>query len=309
METTLCNVCHQSESELVYTLTDYLLERPNVQSNLVRCLSCGLIYQNPRPTLEEMGQHYPDEYDVYQETPIESVRSWLLRKELEYGLWKHGKYITNRKKNGRLLDIGCATGIFLNWMKNKEKWETYGIEINPNAAEIARERYKLNVKSGTLDQAAFSDGFFDAVTLWDVLEHVHDPRGQLSEIHRILKKDGLLVCRVPNYGSLDSRLFGAYWAGLDAPRHLYVFTISVLEKLLRDTGFSVIYRDPSSGSYPAFLLSLRFYMVARRVPRRIREPILKILSHPVCRLLSFPLFSLEKIGSKGPQVVVVAVRS
>ena len=191
-------------------------------------------------------------------------------------------------------------------MRKQGNWELYGVEPNENAAKIAQEQYNLNVKVSLLEEAEYPDRFFDVVTLWDVLEHLHDPKAQLREIYRILKPDGFIIFRVPNANSLDAKLFKQYWAGLDAPRHLYVFTFDTLNKLLTSTGFRIIDKNTNSGSYPTFLISLRFYMVCNRISKIVKQWIMKILSHPICRLLTAPLFFITSISSQGPQMVITA---
>ncbi len=309
MEHVACNLCGSADARLLYELPDYLLGRPQARASLVRCIVCGLIYQSPRPSPEEMVAHYPPEYDSYHPETADGPGSWLLRRAVQYGLDKRARYVTRRAGGGRLLDIGCSTGLFLNRMKTHGSWELYGVEINRQAAETARQQYGLEVFVGTLEQAGYPDESFDAITLWDVFEHLHDPLRSLHEIHRILKPDGVLVLRVPNGASWDARLFGPHWAGLDAPRHLYVFTPETLRRMLAEAGFAVDELSCRIGSYPTFVLSVRFWLGARGVSARKQRALLKALQHPVARLLSAPLFFLASTGERGPLMVVTASRS
>jgi SAM-dependent methyltransferase len=309
MEYTACNLCgNTNAAPVIYTLPDFLLHRDGVLTTLVKCTACGLVYQNPRPTFAEMTVHYPSDYESYAPEPNVENSSWLLRQAIRYGVAKRCRYITRYKRAGRLLDIGCATGIFLQGIRNSGNWEPYGVEINQHAAHIAQE-HGLDVRLGTLEQAGFADEFFDVVTLWDVLEHLHDPAGSLREIHRILKPDGLLVIRVPNANSWDSQLFGRYWAGLDSPRHLYVFTPITLDALLAANYFQSIARSSQIGGYPTFLLSLRFWSGAGDKPSIARDFLIKFLYHPVMRLLSAPFFYLRGLGLRGPLFVTTAIKT
>jgi SAM-dependent methyltransferase len=308
MEDTACNLCgNTNATQIIYDLPDFLLHRNDVSATFVKCASCGLIYQNPRPTFVEMAAHYPPDYESYAPEPAPGKSSWLLRQAIRYGVAKRCRYVTRFKHAGRLLDVGCATGIFLKGIRNCGNWEAYGVEINAQAAHIAQE-HGLDVRVGTLEQAGFTDGFFDVVTLWDVLEHLHDPGGSLREIYRILKPDGLLVIRVPNASSTDARLFGRYWAGLDAPRHLYVFTPVTLDALLVANNFQRIARSSQIGAYPTFLLSLRFWSGTKDKSSTALSFLVKILYHPVMRLLSAPLFYLRGFGLRGPLVVATATK-
>lgn len=308
MEDIVCNLCgNANAAPIIYDLPDFLLHRNEASATFVKCVSCGLVYQNPRPTFAEMAAHYPPDYESYTPEPNAENSSWLLRQAIQYGVTKRCRFITRYKRAGRLLDVGCATGNFLQGIRNCGNWEPYGVEINEHVVHIAQE-HGLDVRLGTLEQAGFSDEFFDVVTLWDVLEHLHDPAGSLHEIYRILKPDGLVVVRVPNADSWDSRLFGRYWAGLDSPRHLYVFTPMTLDALLAANHFQCIARSSQIGAYTTFLLSLRFWSAARDKPSVVRDFLVKLLYHPVMRLLSAPLFYLGGLKLRGPLVVATATK-
>jgi SAM-dependent methyltransferase len=219
---------------------------------------------------------------------------------------KRRRYVTQFKAGGRILDIGCATGAFLLAMQMHGRWQVNGVELNDKVARIACERYGLEVFAGTLEEARFPAAHFDAVTLWDVLEHLHDPMSSLREIHRILKPGGIVVLRVPNLRSWDAHLFGEYWAGFDAPRHLYVFTPQMMNELLARSGFTVLNHDTAIGSYVTFVLSIRFWLTARRVSPRVQRTILVLFNHPLARLVSAPIFFLPNLIRRGPLLVTIA---
>jgi len=308
MEITKCNLCKCSNSKVLYNLTDLLLERDEVLTTFVQCRRCGLIYQNPRPTREGIGNHYPPEYDSYNNELDHKDVSWLYNKAFRYGLYKRHHFVTRHRSHGKLLDIGCATGQFLHAMGRIRGYELTGVEINDYAAKIAREKYGLDVFTGTLEQANYPNDCFDVVTLWDVLEHMHDPASSLCEIYRILKPGGCLILRVPNGKSWDAKLFGKYWFGLDAPRHLYVFTTSTLEALLRKTGFQAQEQNTSIGNYTSIVLNLRFWLVAKGVNQNTRNLILKVISDPISRMLLAPIFFISGLGLKGSLLTVAAAK-
>jgi SAM-dependent methyltransferase len=305
METVACNQCGSSDSEEIGCIPDLLLGRLAVTARLVRCRRCGLVYQNPRPTLAEMGQHYPAEYEPYTDYASQRQVNPLLRRAYDYGINKRCRFITRHKKNGRLLDVGCAAGTFLLGMRQQGGWEVEGVEPSVGTAELAR-RHDLKVFTGTLEEAHYPADSFDAVTMWDVLEHVHDPAGTIREIRRILKPGGVLLVRVPNLGSWDARLFGNTWAGLDAPRHLFVFTPSVLRRMLEEGGLPVIEESSKIGSYVTFVLSVRFWMTARHVQPATEARVSRLLYHPLARLASAPLFYIPSLIKRGPLLVTLA---
>lgn len=308
METVNCNLCNHDEARLFYELPDWQINRPGIVARLVKCQNCGLIYQNPRPTEAEIDQLYPPEYENFTVDEDQKKSSRLMRQVMQYGINKRRRAVLREKTGGSLLDVGCATGIFLETMRAAQGWNLKGIEISEHAARIAREQKQLDVTTGTLEQAGFADGQFDVVTLWDVLEHLHDPAGSLREIYRILKPGGVIVFRIPNGGSLDARLFGPYWAGLEPPRHLFVFDQKTLTVFLSNAGLTIKRMSCEIGSYPTFVLSLRFWMTGKGVPPERRERISRFLYSPFARAITVPLFYLIGLFKKGPLLTVTARR-
>jgi len=232
-----------------------------------------------------------------------------MRRVNQAGIDKRSRIINSLQKGnkgGRLLDIGCSTGLFLNKLQQSKLWEVWGVETSEYSVKIAREQYHLNVFHGELSEGNFQNGFFDVVTLWDVLEHLPDPISTLSEVSRITKPHSFLVLRVPNFDSLDAKLFRSTWEGIDLPRHYYVFSRNNINWLLNRNGYEVNKVSCSIGTYPAFLLSLRFYLTARGIENSMRQKIIQILNHPISRLLSAPLFYIYGLFMLGSEITVVA---
>jgi 2-polyprenyl-3-methyl-5-hydroxy-6-metoxy-1,4-benzoquinol methylase len=307
METVNCALCGSADAIQLFDLPDRLFARPQVRATLVQCRRCGLIYQNPRPTLGEMAQHYLPEYELYAPQPTQATLSTGLRLAYDYGMRKRRGFVTRYRRGGRLLDVGCATGLFLHFMRNNGAWDVEGVEINPEAARMARDQFNLAVHTGTLEQAGLPSQAFDVVTMWDVFEHVHDPGQTLDEVWRILKPQGLLILRVPNGSSRDARLFGQYWAGLEPPRHLYVFTPHTLKALFHRNHFELLHYSSASAAYTTFLLSLRFYLCDR--DGKLAQRLLRVLYHPAFRLLSAPIFLLASANLRGPLLVATAQKA
>jgi len=306
MELTNCNLCGCDAVEDARLVPDYLLERRQVVTRLVRCRACGLVYQSPRPTITEMSEHYPPEYEPYVDHAAGREPNPLLKRAYAYGVQKRTRYVTRRKHGGRLLDIGCASGTFLLGMRAHRGWQVQGVEPSAQIAEYARSMHNLDVFPGTLEEANFPGETFDCVTMWDVLEHVHDPMSTLREINRVLKHDGILVIRVPNLASWDATLFGNAWAGLDAPRHLYVFRPETLKAMLAQANFQPIDMSCGIGGYVTFVLSVRFWMTAHLWPERTRQRITHLLYHPISRLISAPFFWAPGALKRGSLMVVTA---
>jgi SAM-dependent methyltransferase len=212
---------------------------PHERFRVVRCPACGLGWVSPRPTPAEIGRYYPDTYSWKPETEgaesrVHRLERWYRFHNLRFEtrqLLAH----TDLGAGDAVLDDGCGSGDRLLVME-EAGLRPAGVEITP-AADYARERLKLDVRRGTLEEAVFESSRFRAVTLYNVIEHVHDPRRLLGEARRILAPGGWLVLQCPNARSLQARLFGKRWAALDVPRDLYYYTPGLLGRLLADEGY------------------------------------------------------------------------
>jgi len=136
---------------------------------------------------------------------------------------------------GRLLDVGCGSGDWLASMRERG-WQVAGTDFDENAVKVARQR-GLDVVCGPLEQQHFADNSFNAVTLSHVIEHVPDPVAELKECLRILKPGGKLVLFTPNSASLSHKVFKRDWRGLEPPRHLHIFSMDSMRRLLEKAGF------------------------------------------------------------------------
>jgi 2-polyprenyl-3-methyl-5-hydroxy-6-metoxy-1,4-benzoquinol methylase len=173
-----CNVCDSAELEVI-----------DAECNLVRCQSCGYIFDSPRPTLEELIAFYsrPTQYD-----------SWLTQLEARDRLWRRRlRRLESTRKPGSLLDVGTGIGQFLFLARNLYT-EVYGTEVSSTAIKIAREKFNLNLFQGTIEELDVPDRLFDNITLFHVLEHVPDPRSVLKTCHSLLSTQGVIVVGVPN---------------------------------------------------------------------------------------------------------------
>ena len=305
MEEIVCNVCQSDDTVVLYEGRDRLhgLGGP---FKLVKCQQCGLIYLNPRPTREEMGRYYPPDYEPYAQD-VERAKGLLSGLDYRYGVAKRCRTITKGKEPGRILDVGCGAGHFLNGMKQRG-WQPFGTEVSEEAATYARERFGLEVFVGELEEAELPAAYFDAITLWHVLEHLHDPLASLMEISRLLKDGGLLVFAIPNWHSLDARLFGEFWVGLDVPRHLYVFPRPALEKLLARAGLKIVETECFFGGHGAFALSWRFFLEEKMPQKALRECLLWLSYTKLARFIASPYFYLvDKLGG-GPIITLTCVK-
>lgn len=299
-----CNYCQQDDTELVNQGPDLYLNHPG-DFRLVRCRNCGLIYQNPQLTLDELLPHYP--FEAYERYGTDAPEDGAPERGLvQRGLVRRCERIMDyRERPGAILDVGCATGDFLGAMRQRG-WEVSGVELNPEAAHFARTHRRLDVYTGTLEEAEFEANCFDVVTMWDVFEHVVDPRMTLREVGRILRPGGLLGLSLPNPVGLEARLFGDAWAGWDRPRHLHLFTPTVIRRYLHEAGFRHVRIESLGGRLKVTLLSVGYLCHARGIPRERWEPWLERLYNWPLRLLTWPLYRIAELLNQTTTMTVFA---
>ena len=172
---------------------------------------------------------------------------------------------------GRLLDVGCATGEFL--AAAKGRYEAWGIDISPQAIETAaREHPDLAERlfACPVEQAALPAGAFDAVTLWDVIEHLPDPVDAVNRLKRLLKPDGVLALSTGNVGALTARAMGRRWALMTPPEHVSFFNRSSLTRLAELCGGRIV-RWVSRGKWvnAGFLIRKLRQMFPEAIPARV----------------------------------------
>lgn len=198
------------------------------------CPNCGLGITFPFPDREDLNALYSTEQYRDHKARFVSPAEKLIR------LFRKGRCrrIQEKMPKGRILDVGCARGLFLSLMRESD-WEVYGLELNDETAFSARTDLGLDVKTGSLADAHFPESFFDRITIWHVLEHVPEPVATIEECRRILRPGGMLALAIPNLDSLQARISGRHWFHLDIPWHLYHFNAENIKLLLEREDFRI----------------------------------------------------------------------
>ena len=233
-----CNLCGQDNTEVFFDSGD---------ARIVRCKTCGLIYNNPQlPAEEEIycPDYYKDYYainDPLADKPADYIRGHDCKKDEEII-----SELKKKKPGGRILEVGCCFGLFLK-SAAQAGYETKGVDVSRCAASYARDVLGIDVFTGELRQAVFPDNHFDIIYMSHLLEHLKDPLAELQEARRILKQDGILLIEVPNeYRSLAGIIRGMrlkeHKPFILPPFHLYYFSTRTLRSILQKAGFRIINR-------------------------------------------------------------------
>ena len=213
---------------------------------LMRCPGCSLVWIKDPPTPEKMHLHYTDAYHkLISAAGNDAQFRWGFRKDA----------VNQYKRSGALLDMGCSSGAFLEFMRSGT-WELYGIEMSDDCAKTAEARSGAHVFVGNILDAQFPPESFDVITCFDVLEHLYEPRRVMARVSEWLKPGGVFYVLVPNVDSAEERVFGSYWHGLELPRHLFHYSPTSLRLLAESAGLRELSLETRRN--PAVGTSLRY---------------------------------------------------
>ena len=224
-----CEICGSKDSRQLFATKDRLAVSLEA-FRIAECATCGVLRTLPEMSVDELEKFYPNDY--WGGVPSEK---WIQASQSDKTDFVRKCHL----EGGRILDVGCGAGFFLRALPKKH-WLRYGVEIGNEAANAAAQILgDENIFTGRLSQAKFADESFDTVTFWSALEHTNEPRANLLEARRIVKRGGTLIVQVPNAASYQARIFKGDWFALDAPRHRYHFTLQTLQRVLVETGFEI----------------------------------------------------------------------
>lgn len=224
-----CDICGHLSARELYTAEDRL-SNAGWSFFIARCEGCGVLRTLPEMTEDELASFYPRDYWGAGQ---EFSERWLRKSQGE----KLKFLDAHSLDGGRILDTGCGSGLFLRSLDSR-RWDRCGVETGERAWEAATKSLGAdNIFHGTLLDARFDAASFDTVSFWSALEHMNNPRENLLEAARVLRRGGTLIVQVPNAGCYQARFFGGDWFALDAPRHRYHFSRQTLDCLLDQAGF------------------------------------------------------------------------
>lgn len=234
MEYVSCPVCGEDNARPLWIKHDV---------RYVRCNACSLVYENPRLTEQELIEFYSDksyfikESDQAETSGYENYFAQCTQSLREEYFALIERY--TQTTPGRYCDVGCGTGGVLR-VAQERGWEAIGVEVSSWAVQEGTKA-GLDIRQGSLRDAQFPDDHFDAVSMFDVLEHLTSPRPYVQEIHRILKPGGVLLIETPNVDGFFAQYIYREHADLVKPRaHICLYGPRSAKRLLVPAGFSTV---------------------------------------------------------------------
>ncbi|HET9162854.1 MAG TPA: class I SAM-dependent methyltransferase [Solirubrobacterales bacterium] len=221
---------------------------------IYQCSSCGLIYRGDVPTPNELLSIYAPSYFRSQEGGDADGYADYLSDESEHRLTARRRVerLSRVVSRGRLLDVGAAAGFFIDEARLRG-WDVQGIDVSPDMSAWGREHLGLDIATGLFQQSNYPADSFDALTMWDYIEHSIDPTRDFAMAARVLRRDGALVLSTGDAASLVARLSGKRWHLLTPRHHNFFFTVDTLTRFLRESGFEVL-----TVGHPSAHYSLRY---------------------------------------------------
>lgn len=247
-----CPVCSSDDIYAVLVAEDFTVSHEKF--SIWQCGNCSLRFTQDVPDENDIAPYYQSSEYISHSDTRKGLINQVYHRVRQQTLKQKRNWIRQYTKldKGSLLDVGCGTGAFLNIMQ-QGGWQVTGLEPDEGAREIARKEYQLNVNDIS-EFYQLPENSFDAITLWHVLEHVHELQPYVEQLSKMLKKDGVLFIAVPNYTSLDAGLYQNDWAAYDVPRHLYHFSPKAMTTLIN--GHHLRLQKMKALTYDPFYISL-----------------------------------------------------
>jgi 2-polyprenyl-3-methyl-5-hydroxy-6-metoxy-1,4-benzoquinol methylase len=236
-----CIICGSKDNAVIFKKAS----GKGDEFTLVKCNNCGLKFLSQVPDEKEIAKYYQKTYFTKRtERGYDNYFSGKLKQEIER-VFKLNladldffNFESRLNNDRRSLDIGCAAGYFVNYLKER-RWHSSGIDISESCVKFAK-RSGLDVSQGDYLKINFSKKF-DLITLWATIEHLHRPDLVLKNAYKDLNSNGMLyisTCRADGINFM--KLYGKKWRFYNFPEHIYFFSHTTLKKLLKKSGFKIV---------------------------------------------------------------------
>ena len=233
-----CPICSHHDLRNILICKDHLVTGESFA--ITTCTNCNLMVTNPRPDNSSIGRYYQSEKYLSHHNDG-SLMGKLYSLAQNYTLWYKYRIIRKLQPNQTLLDYGCGSGTFLQYLASKG-YDVTGVE--PSITALQHTVSKNISAYQSLNDAIEHTPKFDIITMWHVLEHIHDLRHTVKQLRKLIHKKGFLIIAVPNTESWDAQHYKENWAAYDVPRHLYHFNGQNLNLLLKDLKFKLLKTSP-----------------------------------------------------------------
>ncbi len=246
-----CPLCGNAQFENYLKINDHFLSHEEFQ--LQKCTSCHLVFTNPRPTQTEIAPYYKSVDYISHSNKTKSLSSLLYKLVRSYTLGKKYRLIKSQlHQTSQIhhLDYGSGTGHFIDYTSNKG-WISKGYEPDQNALSHNNKSIQKLILHNL---ESIKDNYYDVITLFHVLEHVHSLNSVLGLLIKQLKPKGILLLALPNHKSYDAKHYKQHWAGYDVPRHLYHFDRTSVNQLAKQHGLKIDKIEPMV--FDAFYVSM-----------------------------------------------------
>ncbi len=268
----------------------------------VKCKKCGLVYQNPRISRDQIKYFYDSEYIAHRKK-----KNWgMLTPLYEWAMNKHdrdkeklvGKYMKLDTEK-EVLDIGCAVGTFLLHINDKYNCKISGVDFKEGLEFPGFE--KINFFEGLFHEQKMREQQFDLITMWHFFEHDYDPNKTLEKAKEVLKDDGIMVIEVPRLDSASFKIFGRKWPGVQAPQHTALYDKKNFIEMIEKHGFEVQEYLPY-GAFPPY-----FYFFAGSYFKFIGKGMnlsKAILPYFIGQLILTPIMIFQKYLNLSMQTII-----
>ncbi len=261
-----CPACNSDKIEYALTAKDHTVSKEDF--DIWHCNQCSISFTQDIPTIDQIGPYYQSANYISHSNTKKGIINQLYHLVRNYTLGSKARLVKkySGQSTGRILDIGAGVGAFASTMK-EQGWHTTALEPDSSARAEAKKQYGIDLMLPN-ELYSFEPQIFDVITMWHVLEHVHDLQGYWKNFNRVLPVGGKLIIAVPNYTSSDAEHYGAIWAAFDVPRHLYHFSPASMAQLAGMHGFSIVATQPMwfDSFYVAMLSEQYQYGTTRFLP-------------------------------------------
>jgi 2-polyprenyl-3-methyl-5-hydroxy-6-metoxy-1,4-benzoquinol methylase len=269
-----CAICGGTETRRLYSKSGY---------EIARCVRCGLVYANPRAPHDAILARYGSDYFWKEYLPALGVLEMnfdLSQFDVRYAPLLE---LLGPASGRRLLEIGCGAGFFLKSAERKG-WSVVGIELSEEASRFARDRLALDIRWERAETLNVQAATFDAVVMFDTVEHLFDPRAVVRSVARALVPGGQLLISTPNFRAFSRQLLGSSWAVLSPLEHMYYFDEQTLGRLVEDCGFtSVRFVRQNAAWTPQETMNFVHTHAPRGLRARLAQLVGRIGGYPLAR--------------------------